>query len=130
MVPVRLSDSAIARHVGEGLCSLAEAGERKTEQNCLLTVTRYPLVKFPGTIGAMASAIRALLQPCAERLRLAKRFADAARDYSNAIAQLAEHRGTTSELEYYKLRILVDESRQNSKAAGLAFEQHISRHEC
>lgn len=78
----------------------------------------------------MASAIRARPQLCTERQRLAERFAEAAQDYSNAVAQLAEHRGTTSKLEYYKLRLLVDESRQDSEAAGRALERHISRHGC
>jgi hypothetical protein len=69
-------------------------------------------------------------EPCAERQRLVEQFADATRKFSEAVGQLAQHRGTTLELEYYKLRILVDEARQDSERAGLALERHISMHCC
>jgi len=69
-------------------------------------------------------------EPCTEHKRLAKRFADATRGYSDAVAQLAKHRGTTSELDYYKLRLLVDDAREDSETAALALERHISKHGC
>jgi hypothetical protein len=70
------------------------------------------------------------VKSCIERQRLAERFADATRKFSDVVTQLAQHRGTTSELEYLKLRILVDEARQDSETASIALERHISSHGC
>ena len=44
---------------------------------------------------------------CKDRRKLTEQFAIATLAYSDAVAQLARHRGATSEPEYHRLQIVV-----------------------
>jgi len=88
------------------------------------------LIPPRATIAGVGIAVKPQQEPCLERQRLAERFADATRGYSDAVAKLAQHRGITTELRYRQLRMDVDDARTASEAAALALERHISMHGC
>jgi hypothetical protein len=67
---------------------------------------------------------------CSDRRRLAEQFALAAREYSEAVALLAQHAGPSSNVEYGALLSAVNEKRQRCECAGVDFEQHVAAHDC
>ena len=67
---------------------------------------------------------------CNDRRRLAEQFAVAAREYSEAVAQLVLHEGPPSHAEYGALRSGVIEAHERCESAGVEFEQHVASHGC
>ena len=67
---------------------------------------------------------------CNDRRRLAEQFALFAREYSEAVARLAQHEGPSSNAEYGALLSAVNETRQRCECAGVDFEQHVAVHDC
>jgi hypothetical protein len=67
---------------------------------------------------------------CNDRRKLAERFAIATRAYSDAVAELATHRGTTSEPEYHRLQAVVNHARRESENTGQELQLHIAMHGC
>jgi hypothetical protein len=67
---------------------------------------------------------------CKDRRRLAEQFALAAREYSEAVARLAQHEGPSSNVEYGALLSAMNETRQRCECAGADFEQHVAMHNC
>jgi hypothetical protein len=67
---------------------------------------------------------------CKDRRKFAEQFAIATRAYSDAVAQLATHRGATSEPEYHRLEIVVAEARRESENTGMELQRHVATHAC
>jgi hypothetical protein len=68
--------------------------------------------------------------PCNDRRKLAERFAIATRAYSDAVAELAMHRGATSEPEYRRLLLAADQARRDSENTGSELQRHVAMHGC
>ena len=67
---------------------------------------------------------------CKDRRKFTEQFAIATRAYSDAVAQLATHRGATSEPEYHRLEIVVAEARRESENTGMELQRHIATYPC
>jgi hypothetical protein len=70
------------------------------------------------------------MSSCNDRRKLAEQFARAAREYSEAVAQLVLHEGPPSVAEYGELRSVVNRTHERCETAGVDFEQHVAIHGC
>ena len=67
---------------------------------------------------------------CNDRRKLAEEFAIATRMYSDAVAELATHRGATSDPEYRRLQAVVDHALRESENTGTELQRHVAMHGC
>lgn len=67
---------------------------------------------------------------CDQRRRLAEQFAIAAREYSEAVAQLVQQAGPPSQTEHSVLRSVMIEAHDRCESAGVEFERHVATHGC
>ena len=67
---------------------------------------------------------------CDEKLRLSLEWNKAAQEYSDAVTNLSVKIGISVQLEYQRLKHVVEESRIALEQARLALDKHVSSHHC
>jgi hypothetical protein len=67
---------------------------------------------------------------CSEKQSLTQEYEAATAKFAEAVKQLRQQIGTSSQSEYEHLQRVSDEARLNLGRAGLALEQHTATHNC
>src|SRR5262252_5444226 len=65
---------------------------------------------------------------CETGRKLGEQFAEAARLYAEAVAELTSNHADVSWDEYVRLRKAVEETQKHSEALGTAYEEHVESH--
>jgi hypothetical protein len=74
--------------------------------------------------------IRKRLPNCEEKQRLRERYNEAAVQYAAAVNAVMSNRGKVGQEEYARIRGIVDETRNASRAARTVLENHKHEHGC
>ena len=67
---------------------------------------------------------------CEEKGRLALEYQEATEKFCQAVTELQEKLGKSSQEEYQRLKRVSEEWRVRSEQARLALEQHVAAHRC